>query len=68
MEGHMPKKTIGIVLIIIGVILALVSVLADVIGIGNKAGFGWQQLLGTVVGIVVLLVGVWLARSKTNQT
>lgn len=64
----MSKKTIGYLLILVGVILAFVSLGADVLGIGNQSGFGWQQLLGTAIGVIVVLVGVWLALRKPNQT
>jgi uncharacterized membrane protein YgaE (UPF0421/DUF939 family) len=63
----MSKKMIGFVLIALGAVMAVVSLGADIIGIGNKLGFGWQQLLGTTIGVIVLLVGVWLALSKPNQ-
>ena len=63
----MSKKTIGIILIVLGVILALVSVFADAIGLGG-GGFGTKQILGTVIGIVVAVVGIWLAVSKPSQT
>jgi hypothetical protein len=60
----MSKRTIGIVLVIVGVIVLIVSLAADVIGIGNEAGIGWIQLLGAAVGVVVVLGGGWLALSK----
>jgi len=66
-EGIMSKRTIGLVVIVIGVVIAVVALLLDVIGIGNKAGIGWMQLLGTAIGVVVALVGVWLAMSKPAQ-
>jgi uncharacterized membrane protein len=61
----MSKKTIGIILIVLGVILAVVSAFADRLGIGS-GGFGTKQLIGTAIGIIVTLVGVWLALSKPN--
>jgi predicted phage tail protein len=66
MEGLMSKKTLGILLIVLGVILAGVSLTADTIGIGVGA-FGTKQYLGTAIGIIVAFVGVWLALSKSNQ-
>jgi hypothetical protein len=62
----MSKKTIGFVLIALGVVMAVVSLGADAIGIGNRQGIGWQQLLGTAIGVIVVLVGVWLALRKPN--
>ena len=69
MEELMSKKTMGLILIALGVVIAVVSLAADVIGIGNQVqlGLGWKQQLGTALGIVVALVGVWLALRKPNQ-
>ena len=63
----MSKKTIGFLLIILGVIVLVVSLAADVIGIGGVPGFGWKQILGAVVGVLVALGGVWLALNKPTQ-
>jgi len=63
----MSKKTIGFLLIILGVIVLVVSLAADTLGIGSGNGFGWKQILGTVVGVIVALGGVWLALNKPTQ-
>jgi predicted RNA-binding Zn-ribbon protein involved in translation (DUF1610 family) len=59
------KKIIGIIIILVGVIGLLLSALADVIGVWNVTqdnpdvmAFGWVQITGVVVGIVLLLLGV----------
>ena len=58
----MSTKTIGIALIIIGVLVLAVSLLADYIGLGSgPAGIGWMQLIGVGVGLVVAVVGIVLA-------
>ncbi len=52
-------------LVLGGLLILLVSLLADVIarlGIGLHEGFGPAQTLGTIVGLLVLVVGVWLWR------
>jgi hypothetical protein len=67
MEGLMSKRTIGFVLIVLGAIMAVISLGADIIGIGNRNGFGWEQQLGTAIGVIVALVGVWLASRKQTQ-
>jgi hypothetical protein len=55
---------LGSVLIVLGLVLAIVSGLADVIGLGaNVEEFGWKQILGLIVGVAVVDVGVvtaWL--------
>jgi len=44
-----------------GVLLVLVSLLADVIGIGAfPASIGWKQFLGAAVGLVVTVIGVYM--------
>jgi hypothetical protein len=51
------RKTLGIILIAVGVVLLIGSLAADAIGIGGFAGFGYQQIIGTVAGIIVAIVG-----------
>jgi hypothetical protein len=58
----MSRKNIGFVLIAAGVLVALLGLLADVIGVGDSEGsFGWQQTVLLVVGIVVAAGGAFLA-------
>ena len=63
----MSKKTIGFLLIILGVVVLVVSLTADVTGLGTGNGICWKQILGTVAGVIVALDGVWLALSKPTQ-
>jgi hypothetical protein len=51
------KKTTGIALLAVGVILLIISLAADVIGIGNWAGFGLRQFVGTISGVILAVVG-----------
>ena len=62
----MPKKTIGYVLVALGVIAAVVSLAADAIGIGTEPGINGMQLLGIAIGVVVALAGAWLAFRKAG--
>jgi hypothetical protein len=59
----MNKKTIGIILLIVGAILLIVSLAADSIGIGVP-GFGLKQITGTVVGVIVAVIGFVLYSRK----
>jgi hypothetical protein len=43
----------------LGVVVALVSVFADVFGIGREPGFGYKQGAGVLVGIALVIAGVW---------
>jgi hypothetical protein len=58
--GVKNKKTVGLVLLVVGIVLFVVSVAANPLGIGNPDTFGREQIIGTVVGAVVALVGAAL--------
>jgi hypothetical protein len=59
----------GIVLLVVGIIVIVLSVLLDVIGLGHTPGFGWNQLVGTLGGVLVVIVGVVLiVRSRKPQS
>jgi hypothetical protein len=63
----MSKRIIGYLLCAIGAVIAFVSLAADVIGIGQKPGIGGLQVLGALIGVILAIVGVWLALSNPNQ-
>jgi hypothetical protein len=66
-EEYMRKRILGTVLIVLGAVLLIVSLAADVIGIGNGNGFGWKQILGSIAGVLVAVGGGWLVWSKTSR-
>jgi hypothetical protein len=47
----------------LGVLVVLVSALADVIGIGQP-GFGYKQGAGVFVGIALIIAGLWWRRRR----
>ena len=51
----------------IGIALALVSLLADPLGIGEGGAFGWKQAVGTAVGVVVAAAAWWLRRRAATS-
>jgi hypothetical protein len=52
-----------LILAVIGIIVVIVVLLADTLNIGLQPGqFGIQQIIGLVVGVVLLIVGVVLFR------
>lgn len=55
----MSERQIAYALIIIGVVVALASLLVDVVGVGSE-GFGSYQTAGLIVGIVVAVIGLYL--------
>jgi len=58
------KKTTSMVLLVAGAILLLASLAADMIGIGQAAGFGYKQIIGALVGVIAVVVG-FVIRPKT---
>ena len=62
MEG---KKTVGISLIVVGIVFVVMMLLADQIGIGSpEHGIGRMQKLGAVVGAVMAIGGAVLTFKK----
>ena len=56
-------RLLAIAFIVVGALLALISAFADQIGFGAPGStFGWKQLLGTVLGAILLVAGVILLR------
>ena len=55
----MDRRVLGILLVLVGVALVVVSALANTIGIG-KMGFGWKQILGVAVGAALVAAGAGL--------
>lgn len=49
-------------------LMAGLSAFADWIQIGLVEGFGWWQRIGTAVGIILILRGLWLARPPKRRT
>ncbi len=58
------KKTGGIVLLVVGIVILVLSLLADPIGLGAGQGFGYKQIVGAVIGVIVTIVGLVLTRKK----
>jgi hypothetical protein len=56
------RKRLGSLLIGVGIVLLLVSVFADPLGIGGYPGFGTKQVIGTILGIVIVVIGMFLYR------
>ncbi len=56
------KKVEALIVLITGIGVLGVSLLADVIGIANAPGFGSQQTMGTLLGVVITGGGLILLR------
>ena len=63
----MNQRTLGIILLIMGLVLAALSLTADLIGLGKGSGFGYKQIAGLVVGVGGILVGVILLVRKSGS-
>jgi hypothetical protein len=49
------------VILAFGIVLTLVSVFADPLALGLPgSGFGWKQITGSLVGLVIAGLGLWL--------
>ena len=64
----MDKINASVVVLVIGAGLLLASLLADIVGIGDDVGFGAQQTMGTVAGVIVIGIGVYLMKRKTGNS
>jgi len=52
------------VILVVGVLLFLVSLMADAFGIGEGTGIGWKQITGAVIGVVIAAIGIVQMRKK----
>ena len=55
----MSRKQLGLLIVVAGALLLVLSLLADPLGIGVNEGyvFGWKQAVGTVVGVALVVIG-----------
>ena len=63
----MTKSSTGFVMAAVGLVVGVVSLLADVIGLGEDPGFGVRQTTGTIVGFVLLVIGIWLWKQSPPE-
>jgi drug/metabolite transporter (DMT)-like permease len=67
----MDRRVLGLVLAGLGAVLALVSGLADVIGINFNEGaddeFGWKQIVGLAAGVLIVVAGLVIALTARDR-
>jgi hypothetical protein len=64
----MASRAVGVTILVIGLGLMVFSLLADEIGFGGGRGFGYQQLIVFIVGMVaVLFAGAILLQPRNND-
>jgi hypothetical protein len=68
----MDRRVLALGLAALGLVLAIVSGLADVIGISFGAAadedFGWIQIAGLVLGVVIAVAGLVFAMTARGRT
>jgi hypothetical protein len=67
MEDNMTKNNISLIAIILGAIVTLGSLTADLIGLGSYPGLNWAQLTGTAIGLSLILLGLRLHRFEGEK-
>ena len=63
----MSKRLIGFALIVIGAAVSILSLAADPLGLGGAPGIGWKQIIGAVIGIFIVIFGLWLAKAQGKE-
>ncbi len=58
------KKKVAIISLVVGTVILVLSLVADLIGIGFAPGFGGIQTAGTVVGACVVAVTLLMTFKK----
>jgi len=54
----MSDKRVVYGMIVAGIVLALASLLVDAVDVGTE-GFGLAQIIGLILGIVLVVVGIY---------
>lgn len=60
----MAGRAGGVLVLVLGLAVMLVSAFADRIGIGTDPGIGWLQTVGIVVGVGITIAGAALAMGR----
>lgn len=60
----MTGRGVGVVVLVVGLAVMLVSAMADQIGIGSDPGIGWLQGVGIAVGAIATVVGAAFAMGR----
>jgi hypothetical protein len=61
----MSSRCIAWALVAAGIVIGLLSLLADTLGLGQGRGFGSAQLVGLVAGALLLIAGIVARRRAT---
>jgi hypothetical protein len=54
-------------LLVLGTLVGILSLTADLLGVGWAPGFGWKQIVGTVGAAAVVAVSAWRIIRRSRQ-
>jgi hypothetical protein len=60
MEQLDNREAAGVVTVCFGIVTLVASLSADALGIGKGADWGYYQMVGTMLGATVIVVGLLL--------
>jgi hypothetical protein len=63
----MNQRLIAVILLIVGLALAVLSLAADPLGLGEGAQFGYKQIIGLALGAAGVVAGLVLLLRKSNS-
>ena len=63
----MDRRLAGGIVIAVGALLLVISALAEPIGLGDDNGFGSQQIIGVVIGAVLMVVGLAVMYARRGE-
>ena len=55
------------VLLVTGTLLGVLSLTADLLGVGAFPGFGWKQVLGTAVALTLVIASGWRIFQRSRR-
>jgi hypothetical protein len=65
----MSNKTIGIILIVVGVLVIIADIILGLTGfssLGIGVGFGYKKIILAAAGVIIALIGIFMQMQKTN--
>ncbi len=60
----MSRRTIGIIILVVGILIILGSLGAGYIGLSASTVIGTKKIIGAVVGLVIAIIGVTQVGAK----
>jgi hypothetical protein len=63
----MKRETIHSVLMAVGVIILVISLFADLVGIGTYPGINVSQIAGIALGLAILIFAYWFGRTGAGE-